>query len=186
MIEVKKMKVLKWLYNNIESALGAVLFAILIVLANLQVAFRAFDAPLAWTEEYMLIAFVWMIYLGASACTQNGSHVRVDMFMDKCPVIVQRIMNVLISVIWIAFTVILAKYSFEMIQDAYIRKAVYIATKFPMWVAYLSVLVGMIFMFIRCIENLVKQIKEFGNPVKHKNDELEASAAPERKEGDEV
>lgn len=179
------MKVFKWLCKNFEGVLGAALFAFLIVLANLQVFFRAFDAPLAWTEEYMLIAFVWMIYLGASACTQNGSHVRVDMFMDKCPVVLQRVMNVIVSLIWIVFTVILAKYSFDMIQDAYVRNAVYTATKFPMWLAYTSVFVGMILMFIRCIENLIGQIKEFKQPINHKSDMDEISATSELKEGDE-
>lgn len=56
------------------SALG--LFSVFIVTS---VFFRyVLNLPLSWTEEASLIAFAWLLFLGAAICARENVHILID------------------------------------------------------------------------------------------------------------
>jgi TRAP-type C4-dicarboxylate transport system permease small subunit len=56
---------------------AALLIAAVVVMA-MQVALRlVFNAPLAWPEEAVRYAFVWVVYLGSVVAVTSDSHIRV-------------------------------------------------------------------------------------------------------------
>lgn len=39
----------------------------------------ALDSPLAWTNEISLIAFAWLIFVGAAICARTNEHIIIDL-----------------------------------------------------------------------------------------------------------
>ena len=63
----------------LESVLITALSASLAVLLFANVLLRyVFQAPFTWIEEIVVAAFVWMIFLGVSACVRSHQHLRID------------------------------------------------------------------------------------------------------------
>lgn len=67
------------LIGAIESILIASLCGCLAILLFTNVLLRyVFRSPFAWIEEIVIAAFVWMIFLGVSACVRSHQHLRID------------------------------------------------------------------------------------------------------------
>ena len=63
----------------VESVLITILCACLAVMLFTNVLLRyVFRSPFAWIEEIVVAAFVWMIFLGVSACVRSHQHLRID------------------------------------------------------------------------------------------------------------
>ncbi|MDQ2083427.1 TRAP transporter small permease [Xanthobacteraceae bacterium Astr-EGSB] len=61
-------------------------FAFVFALMFVAVIFRyVFNSPFTWTEELILIAFSWIVFLGASACLPAHALLRVDAFVRIAP-----------------------------------------------------------------------------------------------------
>ncbi len=68
-----------------EVVLGiTVLITILTIFT--QVIFRyVFNAPIYWADEFAVLVFAWMIFIGAVIATKNNDHISVDTFMRMLP-----------------------------------------------------------------------------------------------------
>lgn len=65
--------------------LAAVLASILgIMLASIGGRYLL-NSPLVWSEEALLIAFVWLIFVAAAASFRDRAHVRVDLLLLLLP-----------------------------------------------------------------------------------------------------
>ncbi|MPM67380.1 Sialic acid TRAP transporter permease protein SiaT [bioreactor metagenome] len=147
--------------NKAEKYIGGVLFFIIVILGFLQVLFRyVFQSPLAWTEEYTLFLFVWFVYLGSSACTQEKRHVCVEMFVERLPKKLLLLVNLFVSVCWLLFCVIIFMTSFRVAALAAERHSITIASKLPYVIAMSAVPVGMVLMGLRVIQNTVKLFRK--------------------------
>ncbi len=145
--------------NRFEDVIGAILMFIIIALGFVQVVFRyVFHMPLAWTEDYIMFSFVWMIYFGASMCTREGKHVCVDMFMERLPFKTKTIETIIVDILWMVFCIVLFKYGIDLTIMSAERGATTVATKIPLWIGYVSVPAGMVLMFIRLIGKLKSDI----------------------------
>lgn len=38
----------------------------------------AFNSPIQWAEEFSRYAFIWVVFLGAAACSKRKSHIAID------------------------------------------------------------------------------------------------------------
>ncbi|MCM0018700.1 MAG: TRAP transporter small permease [Tagaea sp.] len=65
--------------------LAAALAAILFLMLATIVARYVVNAPITWSEEALLIAFVWAIFVGASAAFRHRAHMRVDLLLLYAP-----------------------------------------------------------------------------------------------------
>ncbi|MFV0475725.1 MAG: TRAP transporter small permease [Pikeienuella sp.] len=64
--------------ENALAILALVLFTVFIITS---VAFRyVVNMPLSWTEEASLIAFAWLLFLGAAICARENAHILIDLF----------------------------------------------------------------------------------------------------------
>lgn len=78
-------KVLHPLGRLVDAALAlAVLAASAAVLT--QVVFRyLLDAPVAWLDEFAVLAFAWIIMLGAAVVQRRDGHMQIDSFVRPLP-----------------------------------------------------------------------------------------------------
>jgi len=60
----------------IEQALGIGLIGVIVTAITVQVFTRyVLDRPIAWVEETATYAFIWMVFVGASAGLKQGRHI---------------------------------------------------------------------------------------------------------------
>lgn len=70
---------IRWLDRALEVAVGATLAAMSLAIL-LQVAMRyVFNAPLPWPEEFAVLAFAWLIFMGAARVQRDDGHLSIDM-----------------------------------------------------------------------------------------------------------
>jgi TRAP-type C4-dicarboxylate transport system permease small subunit len=118
-----------------------------------------FKNSLLGLEEIVLISAIWFYMIGAALACSERSHIKVDiltMFIKD-----QRILSliqVLISVIVLAVTVVICRLSFELIEWAIVKKTALPATRIPSFVpqaAFAISTVAFLFYFVR---DLLKDI----------------------------
>lgn len=67
--------------GRIERAFGIALIFGIVIAITVQVVTRyAFDRPIAWVEESATYAFIWMVFVGASAGLKLGRHIVIESF----------------------------------------------------------------------------------------------------------
>ena len=49
------------------------------------IARYVFNSPIAWAEEFARYAFVWVVFLGAVACTKQKRHIVIDAVVVVLP-----------------------------------------------------------------------------------------------------
>ena len=65
--------------GTLENLLIVALSALVAVLLFTNVLLRyVFRSPFTWIDEIVIAAFVWMIFLGVSACVRSHQHLRID------------------------------------------------------------------------------------------------------------
>lgn len=100
---MKQGSKLKSVLCNLDIVVASVVLAILIVLTFAGVPFRyVFNKPFTWLEEVQLACMVWIVFAAAGAAFRAGNQVAIEMVVDMLPKKLQKVVEVLISVIVVA------------------------------------------------------------------------------------
>ena len=82
-----------------ERAFGIGLIFLIVAAITLQVFTRyALGRPIAWVEESATYAFIWMVFVGASAGLKQGRHILIATFGSHLP---PRATAALRALVWI-------------------------------------------------------------------------------------
>ena len=65
------------------------------------------QATFQWYDEVARLCFVWMIFLGAAVAVRRGAHFRLHLLIDRCGAVARRRVDLLVTVIVIAFAAVL-------------------------------------------------------------------------------
>lgn len=100
---MKQGSKLKSVLCNLDIVVASVVLAILIVLTFAGVPFRyVLNKPFTWLEEVQLACMVWIVFAAAGAAFRSGNQVAIEMVVDMLPKKLQKVVEVLISVIVVA------------------------------------------------------------------------------------
>lgn len=90
-------------------AIGALIFAMMVVTFGQVVARYAFANSLSWSEEVGRYIFVWITFLGMAAAFQSKAHIALDFLLSLLPAKPSRALNVLnallVAVVGIALVI---------------------------------------------------------------------------------
>lgn len=76
---------LNFLNKHLEETIGAVILAIMVVVAFLNVVVRyCTNFSFAWSEEVTINLFVWAVLLGTSAVFRDGGHLGMNLIYTHC------------------------------------------------------------------------------------------------------
>ena len=64
-------------------------------------------ATFQWYDEVARLCFVWMIFLGAAVAVRRRAHFRLHLLIDRFGAVARRRVDLLVTVIVIAFAVVL-------------------------------------------------------------------------------
>ncbi|MCR5536668.1 MAG: TRAP transporter small permease [Succinivibrio sp.] len=110
---------LTFLNKHLEEILGAVILALMVVVAFLNVVVRyCTNFSFAWSEEVTINLFVWTVMLGTSAVFRDGGHLGMNLIYTHCRESLRLCFAVLSLVLSIAFFSVLFYYGlFEVIDE---------------------------------------------------------------------
>ncbi len=81
-------------------AIGALFFALMFVSFLLQVFSRyVLNAPLGWTLEACLVAYLWFVFWACALMLDEKDHVRFDIFLRVAPPPVRRLLTALSALV---------------------------------------------------------------------------------------
>jgi TRAP-type C4-dicarboxylate transport system permease small subunit len=135
-----------------------VLFVIMMCGVLIQVGGRyAFNYSISGTEETARFAQVWMVLFGAGVAMRLGRHVAIDVLVTCLPVALSRVLNVLIVAgsLWFLSLVVIG--TLPLIEVGKFETSP--ALQLPMWIMYLSLIVGSIYFAIEVVLWLVDRWK---------------------------
>ncbi len=77
---------LRFVVENFEEV-AAGTFLVLMSLATFgNVVLRyVFNSPIQWAEEFSRYAFIWVVFLGAAACSKRRTHIVIDAVTSLLP-----------------------------------------------------------------------------------------------------
>lgn len=154
---------IKKFVQNIEEYACAVLLSAMSVIVFWQVICRfLLHLPLRWSEELSIFILAWVTFLGASIGVKRGAHVGVEAFVILLPKKIQHVIKIVAYILSASFFILLIVLGVSIVKSQMMTGQVSPAMRVPMYYAYLSVPVGSIFISIRFIQVLIRQIKMKG------------------------
>ena len=77
---------MRFCLGKIEEIIAGI-FLVLMSLCTIGnvIARYVFNSPIAWAEEFARYAFVWVVFLGAVACTKQKRHIIIDALVAALP-----------------------------------------------------------------------------------------------------
>jgi TRAP-type C4-dicarboxylate transport system permease small subunit len=164
LLPVKKggLYMLRWL-DNIEEYILVILFPLMVIIVFVATCVRYLTTgSIPWAEEVARYCMVWIGYIGASLGLKRNAHLGVEALVMKLPTRVQPFFGYLRIGIILLFNVLIAYFTYQIIQSQIDTEQISPALRIPIWFAYGAIPVGMILMSIRCIQALGDVQKALG------------------------
>ena len=153
----KPNKFLTWLDNDLEETLLMILLAAITIVMMAQVVMRyVFNESMSWPEEFCRFAFIYSGFLSMGYCVRKDKMLKVDILINFFPKPIQKFLDILSRFITLVFFGYLCYHAIKATQFSYKGGMTSPAMDFPMWIIYLSVVIGSALGFIRQAENLIR------------------------------
>lgn len=159
---------------NIDLIISGIAFIVLVCITFSGVIYRyVLNNPIIWMEEVQLICMVLIVYFGISAAVRSGSHVAIDMIVDRLPKGARRIIE---TVIW-GIVVLVLSYLFWQSRKIVLQMAAGNRTtnilEIPYKYVYASVPIG-------CILTIINFSIEYYNRIFGKGNEFDTQEEAEK------
>ncbi|WP_100400304.1 TRAP transporter small permease [Bacillus sp. FJAT-44742] len=123
----------------------------------LQVVFRyVLGQSLAWSQEFVLICFVYTVLFGAVLGIKNSEHLQVDL-LDKAPEPIRKISVILEFLIVIALISVLVYYGFQLFLNNLQSGQIVGILPVPVAYVYLAIPVSGLFMLYFQVRKVMKK-----------------------------
>jgi len=133
------------------------LFALIMVLSCFaQICTRLAGIPLSWSEELARYMAVWLTFIGAAYALRKGTLATVEIMYNSLKGVNKKILFVVISVLIIAFSIILIKFGLDFSLKFMGQKSP--AMQIPKGLVYLSAPVTGVLMLMYQMEILFDNI----------------------------
>ena len=146
--------------EHVETYLSTVALLIFTVLTVVQVIMRyVLGDPLTWSEEIARFALVWFVYTSASYAVRYQRHVKFNVLtklLGKKIPIAERILHIIVFIVWLAFLVLILVLSIQMVIAQYRTGQVSAAAQLPMYLIYIGLPLGLALMSFRVLQHLVR------------------------------
>ena len=88
--------------NRAFEVLIFVLFLLIVIVGGMQVFNRfVLNQSLSWSEEFMVYANIWMVFLAVPVAYNRGSHIGMNLFAKGLPPRGQLILTLAMDIMWL-------------------------------------------------------------------------------------
>jgi C4-dicarboxylate transporter DctQ subunit len=138
--------ILNWIETTFLGA--AIIFASVLLLANVALRY-VFLAPISWAEEVTLYVMAWIVFVGCSVAIRTRGHIAIDLLPLALSQPNRRRLGFVIGALVLVFLVVFFYFSGQHTLRVKSGGQVTPIMEAPMWLAYLSMPVASVLMFIR-------------------------------------
>lgn len=157
------MRIIKWIDEQLEESLMVLLLVLICAVMLLQVIMRyGFNNSLSWPEEFCRYCYVWTTFLSLGFTMKYGNMLKVSVIMDYVPKTLRSIINIITQLIVTAFFCVFFYYSFGVVESIKKMGQTSTAMSWPMYLVYMSTIIGFGLGMIRSIQVLIRAIRNFG------------------------
>ncbi|WP_326910162.1 TRAP transporter small permease [Sedimentibacter sp. MB31-C6] len=159
------MSAIKWLDEHFEEAILVLLLASISSVMMAQIFARTFFNSMTWPEEFSRYCYIWTVFLSLSYTIKKRNMLKVGIVMDLLPQKVRRTIEILVNVIMLVLFVILFRYAIVYTNKIRVTGQFSPAMNIPMWIMYLSTVIGFGLSSIRMVQEIVNNIRNFNEKV---------------------
>ncbi|MGI5967134.1 MAG: TRAP transporter small permease [Anaerotruncus rubiinfantis] len=145
-------------------AAGAAISIMTLIVAVNAISRYFFNSPLMQAEEIATSMFVWLIFVGASVCYKERSHIGIDCFVNFLPLKARRAVEIAVDVLLLAVNFYMTYLSWKLTLSAGSKLTP--SLRMPYSVIDAAALVGFGLMSIYSVKFLIGDIRNFNAPEK--------------------
>jgi TRAP-type C4-dicarboxylate transport system permease small subunit len=128
----------------------------LILIARVVMRFSPLIFPMTWSDEIVEWSMAYMIFIASALIMRDGAHFKVDLLQERFKgTLFVRILNVFVALVDLAFFVVFLYYSINLFTHAHQTTPI---LKYPVQVAYASIVIGSFLITVYAIRDLVVSI----------------------------
>ncbi len=143
----------------------ALLMGLLIVVVFVPIVLRGlFGILMPWPDEMARLLMIWMVYMGLAACYRVGAHIEIDIVYMYMPKPIQKGLDLLKDLIYLAINALIIKHSFELTIQAW--PIALPATNLPNGLMPLSLLLGSIILVVYVIKHMISTFRSEDNSIR--------------------
>ena len=155
------MSAIKWLDEHFEEAIMVVLLALISCVMMAQIIARNVVNSMTWPEEFSRYCYIWTVFLSLGYTIKKGNMLKVGIIMDLLPQKVRRTIEILVNTIILAVFVVFFRYSITYTNILRTTGQLSPAMQIPMWIMYLSTIIGFGLASIRSAQEIVSNVRNF-------------------------
>ncbi len=136
-------------------ALIAVILVISVLLNFANVVLRKFfSAPIVGAEEVMNFLMVAVVFLGAGVVAYDGTHINMEILIDRFPVPIRNAFRALAQIAAIVIAAVIIVLGVPIIQHLFAFDQRSQAANVPLWIPQLMVPVGLVLLALGALARL--------------------------------
>lgn len=154
---------MKW-FDRIEEGLLALSLAVMVIINFGNVLSRyVFHASWSFSEELLVILFVYNSFLGSALACRRGAHMGFTVLTDLFPEKVKKIVIILSTLLSLALMGVLVVYGTEMVRGQMEYGQRTPALGLPEAVAGISVPLGGLLIAFRMVQACIMELRQIRN-----------------------
>jgi TRAP-type C4-dicarboxylate transport system permease small subunit len=143
--------------NRAFEILIFVLFLLIVIVGGMQVFNRfVLNQSLSWSEEFMVYAHIWMIFLAIPVAYNRGSHIGMNLFIKGLPPRKQLILTLAVDVMWVVLAAAIVFYTSVVMGVASNQNSPALGLRMDR--AYLGLVVGGTFLGLLALRKVVASV----------------------------
>lgn len=155
------MKVIKWLDEHLEEFILMIMCICMACIMMLNVIMRyVLGDSLTWAEELTCYIFVWSSFMSISYCMRKKLSVQITMVRDALPGKSRYILMIVVDVICLLLYAYMTPSAYTLCTQISRMGATSPALGIPMWIIYISPVLGFILSMIRSAQNIYFDIRD--------------------------
>jgi len=149
------VRIVRWIDQHIEELILSFLLMLIACVMMLQVFMRyVVGSSLSWAEEFCRYLFIWSSLLSIGYSIRKKTILRVDSLIEALPFKVKKFFRVAIELVVLTFFTYLFLNAIPVVGMIKESGQVSPAMEIPMYLVYLSAVVGFLLAVIRSAQSL--------------------------------
>lgn len=145
----------KYVLNQFESYIGAVLFIAICVLMLVQVISRyLLGNAITWAEELATVMFVPMIYCGFASAVTNRKHISIEAVQFFVPFKIRKAMKIASEAVFLFFCLYMQGPLFKVVRN--LGNSVTDLLKLPKKYIYIEIPILLLLVAVRIVQDIIR------------------------------
>lgn len=116
----------------------------------------AFNSPIQWAEEFSRYAFIWVVFLGAAACSKRKSHIAIDALTLLAPPRLRHVLAFVVQGVVLVLTAAVTYFGWVLCRLATQATS---TLNIPQYVVYLVVPFSAALIFVHTTIDVYRDVK---------------------------